>query len=129
MPDCPPAVLAAAESAIRDELKSSREVEPDRLARAALEAVAPLLAEAWGVTDAAMRWLIDARYEVIAGSRKADGAQGFFAALEHLDLYEPEEFYGDTLPEAIRRAHAWAVAKERENASSSSAATGEDGEP
>ena len=34
-------VMAAAESAIRDELKSSREVEPDRLARAALEAAAP----------------------------------------------------------------------------------------
>ena len=58
-----------------------------------------------------MHWLIEARYEVIAGSRKADGASGFFAALEHLDLCEPEEFYGDTLPEAIRRAHAWAVAK------------------
>ena len=55
--------------------------------------------------------LIEARYEVIAGSRKADGADGFFAALEHLDLCEPEEFYGDTLPEAIGRAHAWAVAK------------------
>jgi hypothetical protein len=44
MTDYPPSVLAAAETAIRDELKSSREVEPDRLARAALEAAAPLLA-------------------------------------------------------------------------------------
>jgi hypothetical protein len=47
MPDrYPPSVLAAATAAIRDELKSSREVEPDRLARAALEAAAPMLAEA-----------------------------------------------------------------------------------
>src|SRR5580704_3387917 len=46
MPDpIPSSVLAAATSAIRDELNSSREVEPDRLARAALEAAAPLLAE------------------------------------------------------------------------------------
>ena len=44
MPDYPPSVLAAATTAIRDELKSSREVEPDRLARAALEAASPLLA-------------------------------------------------------------------------------------
>ena len=51
MPDYPPSVLAAAESAIRDELKSSREVEPDRLARAALDVAAPLLAEAWGVAE------------------------------------------------------------------------------
>ena len=46
MPDYPPAALAAAETAIRHELKSSREVEPDRLARAALDAAAPVLAEA-----------------------------------------------------------------------------------
>ena len=47
MPDAiPPAALLAAGSAIRDELRSSREVEPDALARAALEAAAPLLAEA-----------------------------------------------------------------------------------
>ena len=44
VPDYPTAALAAAESAIRDELKSSREVEPGRLARAALDAAAPLLA-------------------------------------------------------------------------------------
>jgi hypothetical protein len=50
MPDrYPPAILAAAEAAIRDELKSSREVEPDALARVALDAVAPALAEAWGL--------------------------------------------------------------------------------
>jgi hypothetical protein len=43
MPDpIPSSVLAAAESAIRDELKSSREVEPDALARAALEAAGPV---------------------------------------------------------------------------------------
>ena len=42
----PAEAIAAAESAIRDELRSSREVEPDRLARAALEAAAPILAEA-----------------------------------------------------------------------------------
>lgn len=44
MPDYIPAALAAAEAAIHDELRSSREVEPDALARAALEAAAPLLA-------------------------------------------------------------------------------------
>ena len=63
-----------------------------------------------------MHRLIEARYEVIAGSRKAGGADGFFAALEHLDLCEPEEFYGDTLPEAISRACAWAAAKEANDA-------------
>lgn len=46
MPDLPASSLAAAESAIRDELKSSRAVEPDRLAQVALEAAAPILAEA-----------------------------------------------------------------------------------
>ncbi len=45
MPDYIPAALAAAEAALYDELRSCREVEPDRLARAALEAAAPLLAE------------------------------------------------------------------------------------
>lgn len=45
MADYIPAALAAAEAAIFDELRSSREVEPDALARAALEAAAPLLAE------------------------------------------------------------------------------------
>jgi hypothetical protein len=45
MPDpTPPSALVAAEAAIRDELKSSREVEPDRLARAALDAAGPILA-------------------------------------------------------------------------------------
>jgi hypothetical protein len=44
MADYIPAALAAAEAAIYDELRSSREVEPDALARAALEAAAPLLA-------------------------------------------------------------------------------------
>lgn len=86
-----------------------------RLATDILDAVAPILA---GAQDSealrAMHWLVNARYEVIAGSRKADGAGGFFAALEHLDLCEPEEFYGETLPEAIGRAYAWAVAKMRE---------------
>lgn len=53
MADYIPAALAAAEAAIHDELRSSREVEPDALARAALEAAAPLLAEAWGVTEGA----------------------------------------------------------------------------
>lgn len=46
MTDYPPVSLAAAEAAIRHELKSSREVEPDRLARAALDAAAPVLGEA-----------------------------------------------------------------------------------
>lgn len=52
MPDIPPAALAAAESAIRDafpgEFGKPGMPEPDALARAALEAAAPLLAEAWG---------------------------------------------------------------------------------
>ena len=179
MPDVPAEAITAAEAAIRDafpgEFGQPGMPEPDALARAALEAAAPLLAGAWGafeceplVIDSGhptaadramvaratgggirsgegrvrfedepdltaelnaaeaivmdhvppevqalrdMHWLIEARYEVIAGSRKADGADGFFAALEHLDLCEPEEFYGDRLPEAIGRAHAWAVAK------------------
>ena len=62
-------------------------------------------------TDAVMLWLAEAGYDVVIGSRKADGAEGFYAALEHLDLTEPEEFYASTLPEAIRRAFAWAMAK------------------
>ena len=45
MPDLPSESLAAAEAAIRAELSSSREVEPDALARAALEAAAPILAD------------------------------------------------------------------------------------
>ena len=52
MPDIPPAAIAAAESAIRDafpgEFGKPGMPEPDALARAALEAAAPLLAEAWG---------------------------------------------------------------------------------
>jgi transcriptional regulator with XRE-family HTH domain len=67
-------------------------------------------------TDAAIRWLAEAGYDVVAGSRKADGAEGFYCALEHLDLAEPEEFYGETIPDAIRRAHAWAVAKAQSRA-------------
>ena len=50
MPDIPPAAIAAAESAIRDafpgEFGKPGMPEPDALARAALEAAAPLLAEA-----------------------------------------------------------------------------------
>jgi hypothetical protein len=46
MGEIPDAASAAAEAAIRDEFRSSREVEPDALARAALEAAAPILAEA-----------------------------------------------------------------------------------
>lgn len=46
MPDYPPEALAEAEAAISHELRSSREVEPDALARAALDAAAPILAEA-----------------------------------------------------------------------------------
>jgi|SRR5579859_4884293 len=50
MPDLPAAALAAAESAIRDEFRADLDrpgmPEPDALARAALEAAAPLLAEA-----------------------------------------------------------------------------------
>lgn len=45
MPETPPAALAAAEAAIRYELKSSREVDPEALARVALEAAAPILAD------------------------------------------------------------------------------------
>jgi len=47
--EIPAPILAAAGTAIRDELDRANGVEPDRLARAALEAAAPLLAEAWGV--------------------------------------------------------------------------------
>jgi hypothetical protein len=43
----PDEAVAAAEAAIYDELRSSREVEPDALARAVLEAAAPVLAKAW----------------------------------------------------------------------------------
>jgi hypothetical protein len=75
----------------------------------------------------ALHWLIGARYEVIAGARSAPGMAGYFAALEHLDLAEAEEFYGDTLPEAIGRAHAWAAAKASGNMSPQAAAAGEDG--
>ena len=50
MPDIPPAAIAAAESAIRDafpgEFGKPGMPEPDALARAALDAAAPLLAEA-----------------------------------------------------------------------------------
>lgn len=41
MTDLPPEAITAAAEAIRAELKASREVEPDALARAALEAAAP----------------------------------------------------------------------------------------
>ena len=57
MPDIPPAAIAAAESAIRDafpgEFGKPGMPEPDALARAALEAAAPLLAEAWGADEGA----------------------------------------------------------------------------
>lgn len=46
MPDYPPAAAQDAEAAIRDEIRSSREIEPDRLARAALDAAWPHLADA-----------------------------------------------------------------------------------
>lgn len=49
MPEVPAEAADAAEAAIRAELRSSREVEPDVLALVALEAAAPILAEAWGV--------------------------------------------------------------------------------
>jgi hypothetical protein len=53
VPDYPPSVLAAATAAIRgqfrDDLDKPGAPEADALARAALEAAAPLLAEAWGV--------------------------------------------------------------------------------
>ena len=44
MADIPPAAITAAEAAIREEYRSARAVEPTSLARAALEAAAPLLA-------------------------------------------------------------------------------------
>jgi hypothetical protein len=50
--DYPPSVLAAATQAIRDQFRDDLDKpgapEADALARAALEAAAPLLAEAWG---------------------------------------------------------------------------------
>ena len=81
MPDYYPAALAAAEAAIHDELKSSREVEPDRLAKVALEAAAPLLMEAWGVgqrgTQPGMEGLasLNAERTRQAGHRDADVAR------------------------------------------------------
>ena len=65
MPDYPASVLAAAETAIRAELKSSREVEPDRLARAALDAAAPVLAEAVAQKVADLRSQVDHMRQVL----------------------------------------------------------------
>jgi hypothetical protein len=82
MPDIPASSLAAAESAIRDELNSSREVEPNRLARAALEAAAPLLAE--GLRDH-----IDADHAVMVQlGRIADAA---VKTLEHISMDTDED--------------------------------------
>ncbi len=54
MSDVQPAAIAAATEAIRDafpgEFGKPGMPEPEALARAALEAATPLLAEAWGVT-------------------------------------------------------------------------------
>lgn len=52
----------------------------------------------------------EAGYEVTVGARKAPSAGGYYATLEHLDLAEPEEFYDETIPGALRRAHAWVSA-------------------
>ena len=121
MTDYPPAVLAAAESAIRDELKSSREVEPDRLARAALDAAAPLLAEAtltplakrhaplpddWGGYYCGTCW-------VKGGSRASSPCAELLAIAAIL----PAAPSAPVTPEGAG------------NVSSSSAATREDGEP
>jgi hypothetical protein len=65
--DIPASVLAAAEEAIRDELQSSREVEPDRLARAALDAAAPLLA---GRDDPALPRPEDLTDEALAAANR-----------------------------------------------------------
>lgn len=44
MPDYPQAALAAASRAISEEMGNSRAIEPDEMARAALDAAVPLLA-------------------------------------------------------------------------------------
>ena len=90
MPDAiPPAALLAAGSAIRDELRSSREVEPDALARAALEAAAPILAGeiAQKITEYAAEHEPDARTAEEMMRRSA--WRGHFHTAAHIALGRP----------------------------------------
>lgn len=45
MPETTPEAVSAAASAIRDQMRDSRDIDPDEMARAAMEAAAPILAE------------------------------------------------------------------------------------
>lgn len=54
--------------------------------------------------------LARAGFDVTIGLRGAPGTAGFYVSLEHLDLQEPEEFYGDDASAALARACAWAAA-------------------
>ena len=54
-----------------------------------------------------LEWLAGRGYDVVMGTRKADGAVGVYVALEHLNLSEPKEFHALTLVDAIRQAAFW----------------------
>ena len=127
MPDAiPPAALLAAGSAIRDELRSSREVEPDRLARAALDAAAPLLAEA--VARKILEHADDRWPSGCIGSQPARRHFRTAAQIAGLAFYTEEDMKR-LAAEAIAAGDvAWCgVPEDGGNASSHSAPTGEDG--
>jgi hypothetical protein len=54
-------------------------------------------------------------YDVVIGTVKAPGTVrgGFYVALEHLELCEPEEFQGGNIETALAAAAGWAAERER----------------
>jgi hypothetical protein len=89
MPDYIPAALAAAEAAIYDELRSSREVEPDALARAALEAAAPLLSETLRIEIVNLHGHLDADHAVMV--QLGHLAETAVQMLEHVRMDTDED--------------------------------------
>jgi hypothetical protein len=55
-----------------------------------------------------IEWLTGRGYDVVMGTRKANGAVGVYVALEHPNLPVPKEFCALTLADAIRQAAFWA---------------------
>lgn|GEM_PF-3284734 len=72
-----------------------------------------LAAEACAAHNAvlSLEQLAAAGYDVCTGTCKGPGQSGMYASLEHLGLDEPEEFYGQTVAEALAKAREWAEGK------------------
>jgi hypothetical protein len=92
----PPGAIAAATAAVSQEMRSSRAIEPDGMARAALEAAAPLIAA--GVLARVEQGIADGAAEVIAQAAAAERERACEIARGYLDGNVWREFRDEVAP-------------------------------